>query len=121
VGRAILGDSWEVAQPLLLAAGLQFVCISVMAGPRAGLLGERAIRKILVIDIVTTALVVASSIAGAEINGALGALWGIAMVQGLIATVMWMTFLAHIPGPDAEDDEPIEPLPAAVVPTPPSA
>jgi O-antigen/teichoic acid export membrane protein len=118
VGHALLGDSWEVAQPLLLAAGLQFVFLSVMAGPRAGLLGERAIRKVLVIDIVMTVLVVAASISGAEINGALGALWGITIVQGLIAVVMWMTFLAHTPRPDAEDDEVIEALPAAAVPPP---
>ena len=120
VGRAILGDSWEVAQPLLLAAGLQFIFISAMAGPRAGLLGERAIRKILVIDLVMSALVVAASITGAEVNGALGAFWGIAIVQGLIAVAMWTTFLAHAPRPDAADNEPLETMPAAAVPTPPT-
>jgi O-antigen/teichoic acid export membrane protein len=118
VGRALLGDSWVVAQPLLLAAGVQFIFLSLMAGPRAGLLGERAIRKILVIDVVSTLLVVAVSVGGAEVNGALGALWGIAIVQGLIAVVMWTTFVAHTPRPDA-DAEPIESLPGAAVPTPP--
>ncbi len=121
VGRAILGDSWEFAQPLLLAAGLQFIFISAMAGPRAGLLGERAIRKILVIDLAMSALVVAASISGAEINGALGAFWGIAIVQGLVGVVMWTTFLAHTPRPKAQNDEPIEAMPAAAVSTPPVA
>jgi O-antigen/teichoic acid export membrane protein len=121
VGRALLGDSWEVAQPLLLAAGLQFVFLSVSAGPRAGLLGERAISKVLVIDILMTVLLVAASIVGAEINGALGALWGIAIVQAVIAVVMWTTFLMYVPRRDSADEEPIEPLPAAAVPNPPVA
>jgi O-antigen/teichoic acid export membrane protein len=119
VGRAILGDTWEVAQPLLLAAGVQFVFLSVMAGPRAGLLGTRAIRKILAIDILSTALVVASSIAGADINGALGALWGIAITQGVIAVVMWIAFLRHTPDRTAKTAAPAEP-PPVTVPAPPA-
>jgi hypothetical protein len=74
-----------------------------------------------VIDILMTVLLVAASIVGAEINGALGALWGVAIVQGLTAVVMWTTFVAHTPRPQAQEDEPFEAMAAAAVPTPPAA
>jgi O-antigen/teichoic acid export membrane protein len=120
VGEAVLGDSWVVASPLLLAAGLQFIFLCLMAGARAGLLGMRAIRKVMVIDIVTTVLVLPASIVGAVINGALGALWGFAVVQGLIAVVMWTTFLTHTPRPGAGAAAPPERLPPATVPAAPA-
>ena len=119
VGKALLGDSWEVAQPLLLAAGMQFIFLCFMAGPRAGLLGMRAISKVMVIDLLATVLVVVTSIAGAEINGALGALWAFAAVQGLVAVVLWAMFLADTNRPftgTAETTEPV--LPEAVPTTP---
>jgi O-antigen/teichoic acid export membrane protein len=119
VGRALLGDSWQVAEPLLLAAGMQFIFLCFMAGPRAGLLGMRAISKVMVLDLVATLLVVVTSIAGAEINGALGALWAFAAVQGLVSAVMWVMFLAHTNRPGTGTATTTEPaLPAAVPTTP---
>jgi O-antigen/teichoic acid export membrane protein len=94
VGEALLGDTWEVAEPLLLATGVQIVFLALMAGVRAGLLGMRAIGKVMRIDLVTTALVLIGSIVGAEINGALGAIWAITFVQAGVAVVMWATFYA---------------------------
>jgi O-antigen/teichoic acid export membrane protein len=93
VGEAVLGDSWVVAEPLLLATGVQIVFLGLMAGVRAGLLGMRAIPKVMRIDLGATVLVLVASIVGAEINGALGAIWAITLVQALLTIVMWTTFL----------------------------
>jgi O-antigen/teichoic acid export membrane protein len=120
VGEAILGDSWQVAEPLLLATGVQILFLGSMTGVRAGLLGMRAIGKVMRIDVATTVLVLAASIVGAVINGALGALWAITFVQACVAIVMWMTFLAHSPSADAGPAPAGEPLPATA-PTPPAA
>ncbi len=120
LGRAILGDSWDVAQPLLLATGVQIMFLGLLTGPRAGLLGMRAIRKVMAIDVVTTGLVFAASVVGAEINGALGALWAITVVQGAIMAVMWATFLAASSGPDTGAAMAPEPLPPEPAPTPPA-
>jgi O-antigen/teichoic acid export membrane protein len=119
VGDAILGDSWEVAEPLLLATGVQILFLGLMTGVRAGLLGMRAIRKVMMIDVVTTALVFAASIVGAEINGALGAIWAITFVQALMAVVMWAAFLAHVHRAVDTAAVPAEPPPVAA-PTPPA-
>jgi O-antigen/teichoic acid export membrane protein len=120
VGEAVLGDSWAVAEPLLLATGVQIVFLGLMSGVRAGLLGMRAIRKVMRIDLVTTALVLAASVVGAEVNGALGALWAITGVQALAAVVMWATFLAQTARAGARPGA-TEPLPTATVPTTPPA
>jgi O-antigen/teichoic acid export membrane protein len=120
VGEAVLGESWEVAEPLLLATGVQIVFLGLMTGVRAGLLGMRAIRKVMRIDVMTTALVLAASIVGAVINGALGALWAITFVQAFVAIVMWITFLAHTPREEAVTASATEALPATA-PTPPAA
>jgi O-antigen/teichoic acid export membrane protein len=120
VGEALLGDSWDVAEPLLLATGVQIVFLGAMTGVRAGLLGMRAIRKVMTIDVATTALVFAASIAGAAINGALGAVWAVTFVQALVAVVMWATYLAHTPRPDERAAGPAEPLAEAEATTPPA-
>jgi O-antigen/teichoic acid export membrane protein len=120
LGEAVLGDSWDVAQPLLLATGVQILFLGLMTGVRAGLLGMRAIRKVMMIDVATTVLVFAASIVGAEINGALGALWAITFVQASVAVFMWTTFLAHTPRVEAGAVLATEPLPATVS-TPPAA
>jgi O-antigen/teichoic acid export membrane protein len=95
LGEAVLGDSWKVAEPLLLATGAQIVFLGLMTGPRAGLLGMRAINRVMLIDVATTVLVFAASIAGAAVDGALGAVWAITAVQAAVAVAMWGTFLAQ--------------------------
>ena len=119
VGEAVLGDSWEVAEPLLLATGVQIVFLGLMTGARAGLLGMRAIRKVMRIDVITTALVFIASIIGAVINGALGAIWAVTFVQAFVTIVMWITFLAHTPRADDPAAAASEAL-AATATTPPA-
>lgn len=104
-GEAVLGDSWSEAQRLLLPTGVQIVCLALMTGVRAGLLGMRAIQKVMRLDIAGTVIVLAASIIGAVIDGVLGALWAVAVGQALLATAWWLTFLLHVPEPAAAAEE----------------
>jgi O-antigen/teichoic acid export membrane protein len=95
LGRAVLGDSWSAAQPLLLPTGLQIVCLGLMTGVRSGILGMRAIRKAMILDVVATAIVLVACVSGAVIDGARGAVWAVAIGQAVMTVAWWMTFLAH--------------------------
>lgn len=122
LGRAVLGASWDTAKPLLFATGVQIVFLGVMTGVRAGLLGTRAIRKVMVIDVTTTVLILVVTIPGAVIDGARGTLWAITIGQAVMAAVWWTTFLSQTRETDpAVVDEalvPVPPLPAPAVAAP---
>ncbi|HVU91843.1 MAG TPA: hypothetical protein VHC23_06395, partial [Jatrophihabitans sp.] len=95
LGRLVLGDTWQQARPLLLATGVQLICLGVITGARAGLLGSRMIRKAMVIDVVSTVLLLGATVAGASADGARGALWGVAAAQGVLGVVWWAVFWGH--------------------------
>jgi len=119
IGEVVLGASWHVAQPLLLPTGVQIVCLGMLTGVRAGLLGMRAIRTTMVLDVVGTVVVLIAASTGAVIDGAKGALWVIAAGWGLMSVVWWITFLGHTAHlkPTASEVA-TGSLPAAVVPPP---
>jgi O-antigen/teichoic acid export membrane protein len=116
VGRAILGDSWKEAHPLLLPMGVQIVFLGIMTGARAALLGMRAIRTIMKLDIVGTVGVLISTVAGSVVDGVSGALWCVAVCQGLLTVACWTLCLGHRPAAArAVDGTPDPPLPLATV------
>jgi O-antigen/teichoic acid export membrane protein len=122
VGHAILKATWHVAQPMMLPTAVQLIALGVITGARAGLLGLRAIRLALVIDVVSVVGVLGSTAVGAVINGALGALWGVALVQGVLAFVWWTVFLAHSAHPaEVTADSPTGPIPVVAPPSVPTA
>ena len=92
IGRQVLGATWPAARPLLLATSVQILFLGAMTGLRAGLLGLRAIRKAMAIDIASTVLVLAASVVGALLDGARGAVWAVAGVQGLLTGAWLLTF-----------------------------
>jgi O-antigen/teichoic acid export membrane protein len=92
LGTLLLGASWHAAKPLLLPTGVQILCLGVLTGPRAGLLGLRAIRWVMAGDVASTVLVLAATVSGAVVNGAKGALWAIALVQAVAAVSWWIAF-----------------------------
>ncbi len=122
IGHAILKDTWQVAEPMMLPTAVQLLALGVITGARAGLLGMRAIRLALVIDVVSTVGVLGSTAIGAVINGALGALWGVALVQGVLAVVWWVVFWAHSAHPaEVTADSPTGPIPVIPPPSVPTA
>jgi O-antigen/teichoic acid export membrane protein len=95
IGHAILKETWYVAEPMLLPTAVQLLALGVITGARCGLLGLRAIRLAMMIDVVSTIGVLGSTAVGAVINGALGALWAVALCQGVLSVVWWTVFVTH--------------------------
>lgn len=94
VGRLILGHIWDLAEPLLLAAGLQLVLIAARNGTRAALLSRREIRLIMAVDIAGTILLIVLSFAGAVMADAQGVIWAGVIGQG-VQTIVWWIVARH--------------------------
>jgi len=97
LGRLVLGATWEPTQRLLLPASMQIVMIGLICGTRAGLTGMRAVRKTVRIDIASTVIVSVATVAGAVVDGALGAYWGLVVGQACCAVIWWTVYLTHDP------------------------
>ncbi|BBH17131.1 hypothetical protein Back2_14180 [Nocardioides baekrokdamisoli] len=93
LGRAVLSNTWDAAKPLLLATGVQIVFLGMTTGLRAALMGRKQTQYTVSLDIVTTVLMMIAVFVGAWQNGALGAVWGATIVQG-VAVLMWWRLLA---------------------------
>ena len=99
VGHALLHDTWSATKPLMLAQGAQIACLGIITGARAGLLGLRAAQRTVKIDVVNTVLVLVTSITGVIVHGVLGAMWGVAICQAVMACVWWSVFRWHLSHP----------------------
>ncbi|HEX2896092.1 MAG TPA: oligosaccharide flippase family protein [Marmoricola sp.] len=97
-GELLLGKTWAVTQPLVLAAGSQILCLGLISGPRAALLGLRLVRTTLAIDLSSTVFLLGLIILGAVLDGARGAFWAVAAGQGVMAVVWWTTFVVQASG-----------------------
>lgn len=93
IGKAFLGGPvWELAKPLLWANAAQVICLGIITGARAGMLGMRAARYTVKIDVATTVLVLVATVVGVAVHGVLGAFWAVGIAQAVMATVWWSTF-----------------------------
>jgi hypothetical protein len=95
LGELFLGDTWPATKELLVPAGISVLVMGAWTGAWAGLLGDRAIRKTLALDLSLAPIVVAMSSAGAAIDGATGYYWGVAAGQALVALAWWVCFMRH--------------------------
>lgn len=106
LGRALLGESWYVVAPLMLAVCLRVLFMAAQSGVRASLVGRRRIQVAMVTDIISIVLVAVCMVVGAALGDASGALWAMA-VGTAVCTVCWWIALwwaeAH-PLPDDPDD-----------------
>lgn len=100
LGRLVLGQTWEPAQPLLLPTGLLIVEMGLITGPRSGLLGLRKVGSAMVIDLGQAATLLTATVIGALVDGAVGVAWAVAIGQLWVTAAWWVTFnrhLAHLP------------------------
>ena len=102
IGRMVLGDTWGPAEPLMLPASVQMVLLASISGPRSAMLGLRAVKTTVRIDVISTGLLIAAMYAGAFVDDALGAFWALAIAQGVVALMWWASYLRH-PGEIPED------------------
>lgn len=89
LGRVVLGETWTAARPLLWATGVQIVFLGMSTGFRATLLGRKQAHYTVMVDIVATICTMVAVFIGVWWNGALGAVWGATIVQGLAVLVWW--------------------------------
>lgn len=110
LGELVLGATWHATEPLLLPATLQIVFGGLISGPRAGLLGLKAIRTAVRIDVAGMLALLVFTIFGSLIDGALGAMWGVALAQLLVALAWLGIYRRHmgrlpvVPPSDHEGD-----------------
>jgi O-antigen/teichoic acid export membrane protein len=114
IGETLLGASWHYAKPLLLPAAVQLVILGLLTGPQTGLLGLRAMNKVMAIGVTTTVVSLIAAGAGAALGGAKGALWLVDAGLGVVMVVWWATLAAHLRRGTAH---PRAALPTDVVPT----
>lgn len=104
IGRLVLGETWDAAHPLLLAAAVQILFIALTAGVRSSMLGSRAIDKTVKIEVVSMVVLLVLVMAGAVRDGAEGALWGVALGHAFVAAIWWGVFAVHLRQLRAQDD-----------------
>lgn len=88
LGQLVLGGTWHAAKPLLLPTAVSLICLGVTTGARSGLLGMRRPTPAVVIDVVSTIVGLGATVFGAAVDGARGAVWGVAVVR-ILALVPW--------------------------------
>lgn len=90
IGHALLGASWDMVKPLMLALGLKVLLMAAQSGIRASLIGRRLINPAVVTDIVSMVLVGVCMIIGAALGDAEGALWAMAVGTGVSTGCWWI-------------------------------
>lgn len=89
LGHALLGHAWGPAEPLLLPTGVAIVFAGLTCGPQTALIGTKQTGTAMAINIASIPLLLISALAGALIDGVLGAVWFAAAAHGVIAIVWW--------------------------------
>lgn len=111
VGHVILGNAWSAARPLLKPISVQLLFSGLWTGARAALLGTRAIGRVMRVDVGTIAAVFVANVIGVSINGALGAMWAVAVLQIAVAGIWWVATLDQLASDGRLGLTPLVPLP----------
>lgn len=91
LGDAVLGDSWQYAEPVVLLVGLIVTVSMFLTGPQVGLRALGAARDGLAARMSSAALVLVVSAVGATWNGAEGALLLAVLVSPLqLGVWIWL-------------------------------
>jgi O-antigen/teichoic acid export membrane protein len=89
LGSGLLGPIWRPSYPLVLPTTISIMGLCVTSGAGTGLHAAGAARQSLRAAILTSAIYVACSVAGAVEGGAVGAVEGTAVATWLGALVYW--------------------------------
>lgn len=94
IGHALLGDTWDIVEPLMLAVGMKVLLMAGQTGLRAALVGIHRIHVAMVTDIVALLLIAVTMVAGAAWGDAEGALWAMA-VGTAVSTLCWWVAIGY--------------------------
>jgi O-antigen/teichoic acid export membrane protein len=89
LGHLMLGSLWRPTYPLVLPSTIAIMGGCVQAGAGTGLHALGAARRSVRAMILSAALFVVCSLAGAVTGGALGTVWGAALSQWVGALLFW--------------------------------
>jgi hypothetical protein len=89
-GRALLGDSWAYAEPLLLIFGVSNMVALFAVGAVVGIRALSAGRDGLNARLVVAVLVLSCATVGALLDGARGAVLGLAVSSPVQMTTWWV-------------------------------
>lgn len=95
LGEIVLGDTWPATDALLVPAGITVLVMGAWTGAWAALLGDRAVRKTVALDLGFVPVLVATAAAGAALGGVEGYYWGVVAGQVVLTCATWATFLLH--------------------------
>jgi O-antigen/teichoic acid export membrane protein len=95
VGRLVLGDVWQHADPLLLAAGAQIVCLGLWTGIRSGLTGMRAVKLTLRLETWFMPFLLVASVIGTLVGGGPGYMWSV-VIGYVIGLAVWWGFYRRV-------------------------
>ncbi|GAA4088551.1 hypothetical protein [Nocardioides kongjuensis] len=99
VGHAVLGEAWDIVEPLMLAVSLKVLLMAAQSGLRASLIGTHRIQAAMVTDVVSIVLVGACMVVGAAWGDAEGALWAMAVGTGVSTVCWWVAVIWKGRGP----------------------
>jgi O-antigen/teichoic acid export membrane protein len=91
IGRQILGDTWPLARPLLVATGITVLCTALGLGGALGLWILADARRSVRVRVVSS-LLAFSAVPAAAAGGASAAALAIAGAAALSAVVWWWQF-----------------------------
>ena len=94
IGRALLGDSWDAAQPVLLPLAILAASSGLRVGAFVGLRALALVRESLAARTASSLLQVSGGVTGAVVADALGAAWGMA-VANVAGSVIWWGMLVR--------------------------
>lgn len=95
LGKMVLGETWEPTKPLLLPASVQMILLALISGPRSAMLGMRAVKITVRIDVVSTIIALGATIIGVVVADAFGAFWALAIGQAIIAITWWIVYRGY--------------------------
>lgn len=105
IGEAMLGETWEGSEPLVLALTFATAASGLAAGAVYGLRALAAARVSLASQLVIGAFTLASCSVGILVDDAAGAAWGLVIAQSFGAVLLWTRLRRSVhepvPGPDS--------------------
>lgn len=93
VGRAVLGDTWQVAKPLLLPVAAAAIARTVALPSVDGIRALGGGRRLVVRRLVTSFLILTGTVLGAVVADAGGAANGLALALVVSAVIWWIGLL----------------------------
>jgi hypothetical protein len=95
LGELLLGDTWPAAEKLLIPAGISVLVMATWTGAFAGLLGDRAVKTTVALDVSILPVIVGLAAVGAALDDAMGYYWGQVAGQAILATAAWIALFRH--------------------------